>query len=82
MLHLHLISAVEVVRMPTYVLQATPETPEKSIFIHPVLRTYDATFKVKDELHLLENLESTWDDEELHLQPHDNATSILKCMLQ
>ena len=52
----------------TYVLQATPETPEK-YFHSSVLRTYDTTFKVKDELHLLENLESTWDDEELHLQP-------------
>ena len=53
----------------TYVLEATPESPEKSIFIHPVIRSYDSSFGVKDELHLLENLESTWDDEELHLQP-------------
>ena len=52
-----------------YVLEATPSAPEKSIFIHPVLRSYNNSFEIDQELHLLENLESTWNDEELHLRP-------------
>lgn len=53
----------------TYVLQATPEHPEKSVFIHPVLRSFDPSGSVEKEIHLLENLESTWNDDGLHRKP-------------
>lgn len=52
-----------------HVLQATPENPEKSVFLHPVLWALDENGEIVEELHLLENLDTTWNDPLLHIRP-------------
>ena len=52
-----------------HILQATPEHPDKSVFLHPVLQSIDKNGQMIEELHLLENLDTTWNDNELHVKP-------------
>jgi len=52
-----------------YVLEATPETPEKSVFLHPILLAFDSRGEIADSRHLLENLETEWIDQNLHVRP-------------
>jgi thioredoxin reductase len=52
-----------------YILEATPEAPEKSIFLHPILHAFDEQGNMTGTRHLLENIETEWHDEKLHLQP-------------
>jgi len=51
-----------------YKLEATPEHPEKSVFIHPYFETY-LNGKLVNSLHLLENLENEFKHEEYHIRP-------------
>jgi len=52
-----------------YVLEATPAMPEKSIFLHPILLAFDEKGAVTHTKHLLENIETEWTDEKLHVEP-------------
>lgn len=52
-----------------YILEATPDTPEKSIFLHPIMLAFDEQGSVTHTRHLLENIETEWTDDQLHLEP-------------
>lgn len=52
-----------------YIPEATPSTPEKSVFIHPVLSILDSSGALSDDLHLLENIDIEWSDPDLHVKP-------------
>ena len=52
-----------------YILEATPDMPEKSIFLHPIMLAFDEQGCVTHTRHLLEHVETEWTDDKLHLQP-------------
>ena len=52
-----------------YKLEATPDTPEKSVFLHPILLAFDREGHLTHHRHLLENLETEWKDKKLHVEP-------------
>jgi thioredoxin reductase len=52
-----------------YVSNASPISPENSAFLHPILLSFDTNGVLSDSLHLLENLETVWSDNELHIKP-------------
>ena len=51
-----------------YIPEATPSTPEQSIFIHPHFQLFYELELVED-LHLLENIDIEWRHPELHVAP-------------
>lgn len=51
-----------------YKLEATPEHPEKSVFLHPYFETYVDGRMVRS-LHLLENLENEFKTQAYHIGP-------------
>jgi hypothetical protein len=52
-----------------YVIQANPSCPEKSTFLHPILLAFDEEGNEYDKTHILEALETVWDDPEIHGVP-------------
>ena len=54
-----------------YVPEATPATPERSVFIHPLFQVFSDGIS-SDQLHLLENIDIEWHDQSLHIAPLEN----------
>lgn len=52
-----------------YIPEATPSTPEQSVFIHPVISTLGSSCDLANDLHLLENIDIEWSDPDLHIKP-------------
>lgn len=52
----------------SYIPVATPATPELSVFIHPHFKAIGDD-GAEDNLHLLENIDIEWSDQNLHIKP-------------